>query len=51
MSNISNIGDVYRWSIAKIAEAFAMDRKVVKKDYWRPISLLPAPFVVILFMH
>ncbi|EJC2030377.1 DUF1441 family protein [Escherichia coli] len=31
MSNISNIGDVYRWSIAKIAEAFAMDRKVVKK--------------------
>ena len=31
MSNISNIGDVYHWSIAKIAEAFAMDRKVVKK--------------------
>ncbi|TBL64054.1 hypothetical protein [Hafnia paralvei] len=31
MSNISNIGDVYHWSIAKIAEAFRLDRKVVKK--------------------
>lgn len=31
MSNISNIGDVYHWSVAKIAEAFAMDRKAVKK--------------------
>lgn len=31
MSNISNIGDVYNWSIAKIAEAFGMDRKAVKR--------------------
>lgn len=31
MSNISNIGDVYHWSIAKIAEAFRLDRKAVKK--------------------
>ncbi|MCJ3066417.1 DUF1441 family protein [Klebsiella pneumoniae] len=31
MSKISNIGDVYNWSIAKIAEAFGMDRKAVKR--------------------
>lgn len=52
MSNISNIGDVYHWSIAKIAEAFAMDRKVVKKRLLEAtISLLLVLFVVILFMH
>lgn len=32
MSNISNIGDVYSWSIAKIAKAFGMDRKAVKRQ-------------------
>lgn len=31
MSDISNIRDVYNWSIAKIAEAFALDRKAVKR--------------------
>lgn len=31
MSNISNIGDVYNWSIAKVAEAFGMDRKAVRR--------------------
>ncbi|KFC13123.1 hypothetical protein GTGU_00165 [Trabulsiella guamensis ATCC 49490] len=31
MTNISNIGDVYHWSIAKIAEAFGMDRKSVRR--------------------
>lgn len=31
MSNVSNIGDVYNWSIAKIAEAFGMDRKAVRR--------------------
>lgn len=30
MSNISNIGDVYQWSVAKIAEAFRLDRRSVK---------------------
>lgn len=50
MSNISNIGDVYHWSIAKIAEAFAMDRKVVKKSYWKPIFLLPVLFGGILYI-
>lgn len=31
MSNVIGIGDAYHWSVFKIAEAFAMDRKVVKK--------------------
>ncbi|BAE74507.1 hypothetical protein SGGMMB4_02793 [Sodalis glossinidius str. 'morsitans'] len=30
MSNISNIGDVYQWSVAKIAEACRLDRRSVK---------------------
>ncbi len=31
MSDISRIGDAYNWSIAKIAEAFGIDRKTVRK--------------------
>lgn len=31
MTDVSNIGDVYNWSVAKIAEAFGMDRKAVKR--------------------
>lgn len=31
MSNISNIGDAYHWSIFKIAEAFGLHRDTVKK--------------------
>lgn len=31
MSDISRIGDAYNWSIAKIAEAFGIDRKSVRK--------------------
>ncbi|WP_313683794.1 DUF1441 family protein [Pantoea sp.] len=31
MSDISKIGDAYNWSVAKIAEAFGMDRKTVRK--------------------
>jgi hypothetical protein len=31
MSNVSSIGDVYHWSIAKIAEAFGLDRKSVRR--------------------
>lgn len=31
MSSVSNIGDVYHWSIARIAEAFSIDRKAVKR--------------------
>ncbi|MEX6095695.1 terminase, partial [Morganella morganii] len=26
MSNISNLGDAYHWSVAKIAEAFGLNR-------------------------
>lgn len=31
MSDISRIGDAYNWSITKIAEAFGIDRKTVRK--------------------
>ncbi len=31
MSNISNLGDAYHWSVAKIAEAFGLNRGTVKK--------------------
>ncbi|MEY1162450.1 DUF1441 family protein [Providencia manganoxydans] len=31
MSNISNLGDAYNWSVAKIAEAFGLNRGTVKK--------------------
>lgn len=31
MSDISRIGDAYNWSVAKIAEAFGIDRKTVRK--------------------
>ena len=31
MSDISRIGDAYNWSIAKIAEAYGIDRKTVRK--------------------
>lgn len=29
MSNISNLGDAYNWSVAKIAEAFGLNRGTV----------------------
>ncbi|MFJ5428981.1 DUF1441 family protein [Pectobacterium actinidiae] len=31
MSNASNLGDAYNWSVAKIAEAFGLNRGTVKK--------------------
>ncbi|CAM4021075.1 DUF1441 family protein [Xenorhabdus thuongxuanensis] len=31
MSNISNLGDAYNWSVAKIAEAFGLNRGTVRK--------------------
>lgn len=31
MSNVSNLGDAYNWSVAKIAEAFGLNRGTVKK--------------------
>lgn len=31
MSNVSNLGDAYNWSVAKIAEAFGLNRNTVKK--------------------
>ncbi|KQN46900.1 terminase [Serratia sp. Leaf50] len=31
MSTISNLGDAYHWSVAKIAEAFGLNRSTVKK--------------------
>lgn len=31
MSNVSNLGDAYNWSVARIAEAFGLNRGTVKK--------------------
>jgi len=31
MSNVSNLGDAYHWSVAKIAEAFSLNRGTVRK--------------------
>lgn len=31
MSNVSNLGDAYNWSVARIAEAFGLNRATVKK--------------------
>lgn len=31
MSNVSNLGDAYNWSVARIAEAFVLNRATVKK--------------------
>lgn len=31
MSSISNLGDAYNWSVAKIAEAFGLNRGTVRK--------------------
>lgn len=31
MSNVSNLGSAYHWSVAKIAEAFGLNRGTVKK--------------------
>ncbi len=47
MSNVSNLGDAYHWSVAKIAEAFSLNRGTVRKRLLDTNTPIAASFFLV----